>query len=194
MKKILTLFLFLITMAFPVFAKDPAEGYWISIDEKTNSITGGWKFYINDNGKMEAVLVFTPGCNSTNLAEGCKGLKSVNDFPVKGDISKMKILNETPWIYGLSKNSDGVWENGTIIDCSEGKKYSCKITFTPADGKKQKTDTLILRGSIGPVGRSQIWRRPDAEVIEALKSQKQMFTDYYVNPISDFIDLLNNTK
>ena len=192
MKKIITLLLIVGTFVCSVFAKDVAEGYWISIDEKTNSITAGWKFYVNAQGQMEAVIVFTPGCNSTTLADGCKDLKSVSDFPVKGELSKMKVLNETPWIYGLSKTAEGVWDNGSIIDCGEGKKYSCKVTFAPADGKKYKTDTLIMRGSIGPVGRSQLWRRPDAEIMETLKSQLMVYTDYYVTPVSDFIELLNN--
>ena len=49
-----------------------------------------------------------------------------------------------------------------------------------------------MRGSIGPVGRSQLWRRPDAEIMETLKSQLKVYTDYYVTPVSDFIELLNN--
>lgn len=71
MKKIITLLLIVGTFVCSVFAKDVAEGYWISIDEKTNSITAGWKFYVNAQGQMEAVIVFTPGCNSTTLADGC---------------------------------------------------------------------------------------------------------------------------
>ena len=90
----------------------------------------------------------------------------------------MKVLYETPWIYGLKKSADGIWDNGNIIDCGEGKKYSCKVTFQAADGDKYKVDTLIMRGSLGPVGRNQFWRRPDSECIKILKTRARGITDF----------------
>jgi len=96
----------------------------------------------------------------------CKNLNPGKNFPRQGDLSKMKIIKETPWIFALKKTASGVWEKGNIIDCGEGKMYSCKVTFTPADGGKFKVDTLIMRGSIGPLGRNQFWRRPDAEILK----------------------------
>ena len=64
----------------------------------------------------------------------------------------------TAWIWDLTKKSEGNWHKGYIIDPNDGKQYGCEITFHKADGKKYKTDTLEMRGKIGPFGRSQFWK------------------------------------
>ena len=166
MKKFFVCALFAMTALAAAFAADPAEGCWASYDDKSGDLTAVWNFYINAGGDMEAVIVYSPQCDETAMAEACKNLKPGKNFPRQGDLSKMKIIKETPWIFALKKTAPGVWEGGNIIDCGEGKMYSCKVTFTPADGKKFKTDTLVMRGSIGPLGRNQFWRRPDAETMK----------------------------
>ncbi|MBO7124025.1 MAG: DUF2147 domain-containing protein [Treponema sp.] len=172
MKRFLTFAAALLAAAY-VFAADPAEGYWVSYDDKTNEITAAWNFYVNSKGEMEARIVYSPQCDDTAVAERCSNLKGVKNFPVAGDLSKMKVLHETPWIFGLKKTSHGVWDGGNIIDCGEGKIYNCKVTFTPADGKKFKKDTLVMRGSIGPLGRNQFWLRPDSQVMESINKNKR---------------------
>ena len=178
MKKLFVSIFIAVMTVFAVFAADPIEGYWMSYDDETNEITAGWKFYINSKGQMEAVIVYSPECDVTTLADECKGLKPIKDFPIAGEFTKMKVLYDTPWIFGLEKKSEGVWENGIIIDCGEGKKYNCKVTFAPADGKKYKVDTLIMRGSIGPIGVNQLWLRPDDEVVKTLKVRARGITDF----------------
>lgn len=160
--------LFAAFAALPVFAGDPVEGYWTSYDEKTNEVTAVWNFYVNSKGEMEAVIDYSPKCDEAAIAVPCKNLKNVKNFPVAGDISKMKVLRETPWIFGLKKTAQGVWDGGSIIDCGEGKMYNCKVTFVPAGGK-YKADTLIMRGSIGPLGRNQFWLRPTPDLLEKVK-------------------------
>ena len=160
MKKIFSLALIALAASMAIFAADPAEGRWASYDDKTGKLTAVWKFYVTPKGEMEAVIESSPDCDEAAFADACKKLKAPQNFPRPGELSKMKILKETPWIFGLKKTSDGVWEGGNIIDCGEGKMYNCKVTFAPADGKKFKADTLIMRGSIGPLGRNQYWLRP----------------------------------
>ena len=169
MKKIFALAAFAFIANFALFAADPAEGLWASYDDKTNEFTAVWSFYLNANGEIEAVIVQSPQCDENALAEACKNLKVPKNFPRSGDISKMKVIKETPWIFGLKKTALGVWDGGNIIDCGEGKMYNCKVTFTPADGKKFKADTLVMRGSIGPLGRNQFWRRPAQDSIKSGK-------------------------
>jgi len=184
MRKIIILMALLFTTCAAGFSKDLAEGYWISYDENSNEITAAWKFYINVRNEMEAVIVYSPGCDATTISQACKNMKPVQNFPVEWNSNGMKVLYDTPWIYGLKKVGEGSWDNGFIIDSGEGKKYNCKITFQPADGDKYKSDTLVMRGSIGPIGRSQFWRRPDSNTISTLKIQAK--------GITDFIDMLEN--
>lgn len=169
MKKIFVFAIFIFVAGLSVFANDPAEGHWVSYDEKSGKVTAAWNFYVNAKGEMEATIVYSPDCDDSAVAASCKNLKGVKNFPKAGDLSAMKILHETPWIFGLKKTADGLWDNGNIIDCGEGKIYNCKVTFCPADGKKFKADTLVMRGSIGPLGRNQFWLRPDGRIMEEIK-------------------------
>lgn len=43
MKKFITIVAVLLLTASLCFAADAAEGFWISIDEKTNQPTAGWQ-------------------------------------------------------------------------------------------------------------------------------------------------------
>ena len=45
MKKIIALFAAVLLIGTMCFAADPAEGFWISVDEKTNQPTAGWQIW-----------------------------------------------------------------------------------------------------------------------------------------------------
>jgi uncharacterized protein (DUF2147 family) len=159
MKKI-ALVIVLFAFAGLCFAADLVEGYWLSVDEKTEKVTAGWTVYQED-GKLYGKILSAPDGKKGDLAKDCKA--SYAGFPVAGDVSKMPMYG-TPWIFGLTMNKPGDWSGGSIIDPQEGKMYKCKIIFHAADGKKYKTDTLEMRGEIGlGIGRSQFWRKSDLE-------------------------------
>ncbi|MDR2480905.1 MAG: DUF2147 domain-containing protein [Spirochaetaceae bacterium] len=146
---------------------DPAEGYWLSLDSKTNKPNAGWYVYVKDSvlyGKM----LSSPGSAKDKVASNCKS--SYKNYPLSGDVSKMKIFNEVLWVYGLKMSKTGVWDGGTIIDpqSKNGASYSCTITFHAADGKKYKVDTLEVYGGLGPVGRTSIWQRTDEATASAM--------------------------
>ncbi len=166
MKKFLALISILFT-ALSLCIADPAEGYWISIDEKTNKETAGWKIWV-ENGKLTGAITSIAGFPQDQKAVGAKG-KSYNDFKGGADIGSLQSVG-TNWIYGLSNVSEGKWANGYIIDPNDGKRYNCKITFHKADGKKYKSDTLEMRGEIGMgIGRSQYWKKATKESAEGLR-------------------------
>jgi uncharacterized protein (DUF2147 family) len=76
----------------------------------------------------------------------------------------------TPWIFGLSPDrQSGQWKGGNVVDPNDGKMYGCEITFHPADSRRYRTDTLEMRGKIGPFGRSQFWRKATREQAAALR-------------------------
>ena len=169
MKKGITLVLAFLFVAGVLCAADPVEGYWLSVDEKTNKVTAGWFIY-QQGGKLYGKIVSLADVEITALATDCK--ESYPGFPVAGRVNKMTIVG-SPWIYGLSMDKPGEWSGGTIIDPASGSAYNCKIVFHPANGKEYKIDTLQMRGSgfLG-IGRSQYWRKSDQATASSLRPNK----------------------
>ncbi len=146
-----------------VYAADPVEGYWKSIDEKTGEVTAFWKIYVIGNGSLRGEIIKVPNKPDTEIANKTK--ESYPEFPVTGVVNKMRVIG-TPWIFNLIMKVPGQWEKGKIIDPGDGKMYSCRMVYHAADGKKFKKDTLEMRGEIGlGIGKSQFWERAtDSEV------------------------------
>ena len=158
--KILLISVLLLVAAGVCFAIDPAEGFWISVDEKTGKDTAGWELFIQD-GKLYGRMVSLAGFSQSLKADLCKD--SYKGFPTPGKVSEMSIIGTT-WIFSLIPDGQpGQWRGGSVVDPTDGSMYGCKITFHPADGKKYKSDTLEMRGTIGPFGRSQFWKRATRE-------------------------------
>jgi uncharacterized protein (DUF2147 family) len=140
------------------FALDPAEGYWLSVDEKSEKATAGWEIYQLDNKLYGKVL------SSAEPDQPNRCRESYRNFPVAGKVNEMPMIG-TPWIFGLSAERPGYWRGGHIIDPTTGNLYRCRIIFHGADGGRYKTDTLEMRGEIGlGIGRSQFWRRATREI------------------------------
>jgi len=148
------------------FGADLAEGFWISVDEKTEKATAGWEIYtIGD--KLYGRILSVAGHPQDVKASNCKD--SYKGFPVQGKVSEMTVVG-TPWIFDLTLDKPGVWSGGNIIDPDKGSMYKCKITFRPRDGKKYMFDTLEMRGEIGlGIGRSQYWRKSTREESSSLR-------------------------
>jgi len=166
MKKIMAVLAVLFLLATFTFAADPAEGYWLSIDEKTNEETAGWKIW-QEGGKLYGKILSLAGKPQDEMTTGGEG-KSYSNFMNGVNIGSLRTVGTT-WIWDLSSQGDGKWANGYIIDPNDGKRYKCRITFHKADGKKYKTDTLEMRGEVGPFGRSQFWKSATEEAASTLK-------------------------
>ena len=148
------------------FAADPAEGFWISVDEKTGKDTAGWEIFVRD-GVLYGRILSAADTDKNTIADQCKD--SYKGFPTAGKVSEMRVIG-TIWIFGLVPDGKpGQWKNGNVIDPGDGKMYGCKITFHAADGGKFKVDTLEMRGTVGPLGRSQFWRRATRAQAESLR-------------------------
>lgn len=136
------------------FAADPAEGFWLSVDNQTGRITAGWETY-QTGGRLYGRVLSTAEHPADVKAVPCK--ESYPGFPVSGKVNEMVIVG-TPWIFGLTMDKPGHWSGGNVINVQDGNLYKCKIIFHPADGKKFQTDTLEMRGEIGfGIGKSQFW-------------------------------------
>ena len=167
-KKIITFIIFFTFLTAFCFAKDPVEGYWLSIDDQTESISAGWHIY-QDGGKLYGMILSMAAYSKDVLAEYCRD--SYQGFPISGMVSQMPVVG-TPWIFGLTLNRNDEWSGGNIINPEDGRMYRCRIIFRPADGRRFLTDTLEVRGEIGlGIGRSQFWRRTDRQSAESLGPQ-----------------------
>jgi len=165
MKKLLAA-LCVLALGALVFAADPAEGFWISVDEKSGKETGGWHVY-QENGKLCGKILSVAGKPQDSKAEHAKG-KSYKNFMNGADIGTLPVVGTT-WIWDLECDKEGSWDDGYIIDPNDGKRYKCEITFHKADGKKYPQDTLEMRGKVGPIGRSQFWKKADEAKASGLK-------------------------
>ncbi|MDR2110916.1 MAG: DUF2147 domain-containing protein [Spirochaetaceae bacterium] len=134
---------------------DPAEGYWLSTDEKTGLDTAGWLIYQEGN-KLYGKIIFVTAYPQDVKAEKCR--ESYRGFPVPGNVANMPVVG-TPWIFGLSMHRPGEWRGGNIINPEDGSMYGCRIIYHAPDGGRYQVETLEVRGTIGPLGRSQYWRR-----------------------------------
>ena len=166
MKKLTAIFAALVLAGTFCFAADPAEGFWISVDEKSNKATAGWEIQ-EKGGKLTGQILSVADQPQDVLATGGAG-KHYDNFMNNADIGTLPSVG-TSWIWDLQKHDTGKWANGYIIDPGDGKRYKCRITFHKADGKKYKHDTLEMRGEVGPFGRSQFWKKATKEEPSALR-------------------------
>ncbi len=157
-KKALFMICGFLAIGVAVFAADPAEGYWKSVDEKTGEATAFWNIYVKNNVLYGEIVRIVDKPDDT-IADKTK--ESYPGFPVSGIVNKMKVIG-TPWIWGLTSKKAGNWAGGKIIDLQSGDMYNCKVTYRPADGKRYVKDTLEMRGELFlGIGRSQFWLRAD---------------------------------
>ncbi|MCX6226423.1 MAG: DUF2147 domain-containing protein [Bacteroidia bacterium] len=120
-------------------------------------IVGKWKTIDDESGKQKSIVQISINGNklygkiletwdddgitpTDKLCDKCPG--ALKDARIHG----MSIIN------GLTK-SDNIWKGKKgILDPKNGKFYDVKIWLEDAN-------TLIVRGSIGPIGRKQMWYR-----------------------------------
>ena len=161
MKKCFLLLCVIVCAGGICFAADPAEGCWLSVDEKTGKVTAGWEIY-QEGGRLFGKILSTADHPPGVIADKCN--ESYRGFPVAGKVNQMPVAG-TPWIFGLvPEKQSGQWSGGNVIDPNDGKMYKCKITFHAAGTGKFSADTLEMRGEIGlGIGRSQFWQKTDRQ-------------------------------
>ncbi|MCQ2591370.1 MAG: DUF2147 domain-containing protein [Treponema sp.] len=171
MKKLLAYFLSMFLLVGAVFAADPAEGLWKSIDDKTGEVTALWKIYVED-GVLYGTIAATVADPQDVIASACKS--SYKGFPVSGDVNKMTTVG-TPWIFGMKKESAGNWKDGNIIDPSNGKMYGCVIKYLAAGETNKKftakEPTLAMAGTVGPIQVFQYWLPATEAEIKAAQTK-----------------------
>jgi len=124
-----------------VHAALPEEGYWRSIDDKTEKTTAIWQLIVKD-GALTGYIVNYKDMKAGETCTACKGdTAEWTGKPILG----------TVWMKLASKGSNGAWENGYIVDSETGKKYKAKVWV--------EGEILKVRGYIGFVYSTQSWKR-----------------------------------
>lgn len=137
-----------------LYASDPAEGFWKSIDEQ-GTITAFWKLWI-EGGELKGTIVKVPGKSDSEVCTDCKGdSKQFSNKPIIG----------TVWMFGFKKDGDK-WAKGKIVDPSEGKVYWASVKSVNGGG------AVEMRGSIdkwGLAGRTQTWKKSNEAEVKTVK-------------------------
>jgi len=132
----------LLFLAGQVIGQD-VVGKWKTIDDESGKQKSIVQLWISGNQLFGKVLETwdDDGVTPTDkLCDKCTG--ALKDKRVHG----MVIVN------GLKKSNE-IWKGKKgILDPKNGKFYDVKIWL-------EDTNTLTVRGSIGPIGRKQTWYR-----------------------------------
>ena len=138
MKKVL--FLVLLVLIVLPFNAQSILGQWKTIDDETGEAKSIVEIFEKEGkiyGKIKKVLntkIKNPVCSK------CKGE------------NKNKPIINLQIIDALSKNDD-VYEDGTILNPSNGKIYKCRIKL------EDNPDRLQVRGYIAFFYKTQYWHR-----------------------------------
>lgn len=147
MKKLLVMALMLLSMS--VQANDGVLGFWQTIDDETNkpkSIVAVYEY----QGVIYARILKTYEADGVSERDNITLQKHKAD-KVKGE----PFFCGLDFVWGMKKNkpTDEKYK-GKILNPPAGKIYNSEMWLE--DGN------LIVRGKIGPFGKSQTWKRAPA--------------------------------
>lgn len=140
----------LLALALPVasaLAQVSPVGTWNSIDDKTGAAKA--EIVIGEQGGVlvgRITRLLREGADQNGVCDRCTddrkdqrliGLEIIRDVPVQPEAG----------------DNGPVWKGGRILDPEKGSTYALRMT--PVDGGAM----LDVRGSIGPFGRTQTWKR-----------------------------------
>lgn len=121
------------------------EGKWLQIDESTHQKHSVIEIYKQNDEYFGRILETFPqnGIPPREYCDLCEG--PLHNAPIIG----LEIMQHFRYV------GDNVWANGTILDPSSGKVYSCKLTLF------NNGEAMKVRGYIGIslLGRTQTWYR-----------------------------------
>ena len=133
----------LVAFAGLAHAQMTPVGTWHSIDDKTGEVKSEVRLVEAGgavSGKVEKLL--RKGADQNARCIDCEGDRK--DQPVIG----LEIIRGARKAAGKD-----VWEDGRILDPENGREY--RLRLTPIEGGKR----LEVRGSFGPIWRTQTWVR-----------------------------------
>lgn len=141
----LHLFLLLLTALSSAFSHAaPVEGNWITIDDRDGSRKSIVQLEVDNSGELSGTITELLRKEAKgSLCEKCPD--DFKDQPLKG----------LTFMWGLTREAEGEWAGGSILDPKTGKIYKAKLELNEGG------NSLTVRGFIGIslFGRSQTWER-----------------------------------
>ena len=134
----------IVAFSVPAWAQMTPEGLWRNIDDKSGEAKAEIRIQGNSAGVLTGVL-------EKRLAKDAKPddlCKECSDERKNQPILGLEIIRGAQKAEGKD-----VWEGGKILDPENGRNYTLRLT--PIEGGKK----LEVRGSLGPLGRTQTWVR-----------------------------------
>ena len=125
------------------YANNSPVGEWITISDKTHDRSGVVRIS-EQNGKLYGKIIkIFPGSgrDPKELCTKCEG--NLKNKPILGMV----------FLTDFTKQADGTWKNGKVLDPKDGKVYRGTIQLID-NGEK-----LELRGYWGVFWRTQTWIR-----------------------------------
>ena len=123
-------------------AQPTPVGLWRSIDDKSGTAKAEIRIREGADGVLtgvvEKALTDSPQPNCDLCSDDRKGKPKLGMEIIRG---------------AKKTESEGVWEQGKILDPDNGKSYTLRMT--PLEGGSK----LQIRGYIGPFYRTQVWIR-----------------------------------
>ncbi len=117
-------------------------GKWTTFDDETEKAKSIVEVY-DEGDTLSAKIVNVLDKKEDNPKCGaCEG--ELKDQPIEG----LRI------VWDMTPAGDG-WKGGRILDPANGKIYKAKMQL------EEGGQVLKVRGSLGPFGRTQVWRRPN---------------------------------
>ena len=138
--------------AVTVLAADSVEGYWKTIDDKTNEVKSIVKIWQEDGtlkGRIEKLFP-KPGEDPDPVCDKCKGDKK--DKKILGMVFMWKFQKE-----------DDEWVNGKILDPENGKVYHCNLELADNGAKLNVFGYIKV---LFKIGRTQTWLRASDEDVK----------------------------
>lgn len=134
----------------------PHTGFYQTIDDKTNSpksIVALYEYKDGNDTELAGRVVALYGANGQISETIANPIKTADKIKGNPKISGLDIIWDMEW-----DADDNRYTDGKIMDPQSGKVYSSVIW---SDGG----DTLNVRGKIGPIGRTQKWKKLDATTL-----------------------------
>lgn len=143
--------------AVPVEKTDNVQDNIIELPDAANGIVGTWKTIDDETGKAKSHVRIYLAKNGKYYGKIVKLLnREKGDEDPICDVcpgsDKGQKINGMKIVKGLVDEGNGTFSDGTIMDPKTGKVYTCKIWA-------EDSETLKVRGYIGPFYRTQTWHR-----------------------------------
>ncbi len=115
-------------------------GTWQTADDETGEVKSHIRIYEKD-GKQFGQITKLLRENLNHPCDQCTGVRK------NQPVLDMVIIEDM-------ELKDGFWQRGRILYPKQGKWYNLKYWL-----KKDDTNVLVVRGSFGPLFRTQYWQR-----------------------------------